>query len=218
MPLIMMTRELRDYDAAAASWDTNPYRVRLAEDVYRAISERVRLRSDMDVLEVGCGTGLLTLLLRPQVRSVTGIDNSEGMLGVLEARIREQGVTGVTTRLMDLEAPDTWEGRYDLVVSSMTLHHIRNVPRLLHQCSSVLIPGGTLAVADLDTEGGMFHRKTELVYHNGFDRAILAKEFRDTGLHKVRNRTAAMPVKPDGNGELRCFTVFLMTGEKPGEQ
>ena len=218
MPVIMMTRELRNYDAAAASWDTNPYRVRLAEDVCRAIGERVRLRPDMDVLEVGCGTGLLTLLLRPQVRSITGIDSSKGMLGVLEERIREQGVTGVTTRLMDLEAPDPWEGRYDLIVSSMTLHHIRNVPRLLHLCSSALKPGGTLAVADLDTEGGMFHRKTELVYHNGFDRAILAKEFLDAGLHKVRNRTAAMPVKPDGNGELRCFTVFLMTGEKPGEE
>lgn len=218
MPVIMMTRELRNYDDAAASWDTNPYRVCLAENVFRAIGERVRLRPDMDVLEVGCGTGLLTLLLRPQVRSVTGIDNSEGMLGVLEARIREQGVTGVTTRLMDLEAPDPWEGRYDLVVSSMTLHHIRNVPRLLHQCSSVLKPGGILAIADLDKEGGLFHRKTELVYHNGFDRAILAKEFLDAGLRTVRNRTAAMPVKPDCNGELRCFTAFLMTGEKPGEQ
>lgn len=217
MTIIMTEGGRRNFDTAAASWDTNPYRVRLAQDVGRAIGERVRLSPGMDVLEVGCGTGLVTLLLQPHVRSITGIDGSKGMLEVLESRIRDTDLTNVTTRLMDLETCDDWEGRYDLVVSSMTLHHIRDVPRLLRQCFSVLKSGGTLAIADLDSDCGLFHRKTEQVYHNGFDRAILAKEFRDSGLRTVRNRTAAMPVKPDCNGNLRCFSVFLMTGEKPEE-
>ena len=217
MTIIMMAGGRRNFDAAAASWDTNPYRVRLAQDVGRAFAGRVRLSPSMDVLEVGCGTGLVTLLLQPHVRSITGIDSSKGMLEVLGSRIQDMGLTNVTTRLIDLETCDNLEGTFDLVVSSMTLHHIRDVPRLLRQCFAVLKPGGTLAIADLDSDGGLFHRKNELVFHNGFDRAILSKEFYDTGLRTVRNRTAAMPVKPDCNGDLRCFSVFLITGEKPEE-
>jgi len=217
MTIIMIEGGIRNFDAAAAMWDTNPYRVRLAHDVGRAISERIRLSPGMDVLEVGCGTGLVTLQLQPHVRSITGIDSSKGMLEVLGSRIQEMGLTNVTTRLIDIETCDNWEGPFDLVVSSMTLHHIRDVPRLLRQCFSVLKPGGILAIADLDSDRGLFHRKTEQVYHNGFDRAILAKEFHDSGLRTVRNRTAAMPVKPDCNGDLRCFSVFLITGEKPKE-
>ena len=211
-----MAGELRDYDAAAATWDTNLYRVRLARDVARTIRERIQLGPSMDVLEIGCGTGLLTLLLQPHVRSITALDSSAGMLGILESRIRDDGIFGITTRLMDLEGEDAWEGNYDLVVSSMTLHHIHNVPHLIHQCFSVLKPGGTLAIADLDSECGMFHKKTELVYHEGFDRSLLKREFWQAGFGNIRNCTAAMPVKPDCCGDLRCFSVFLMTGQKNG--
>jgi ubiquinone/menaquinone biosynthesis C-methylase UbiE len=209
-----MAGEKRDFDAGAATWDENPYRVRLAEDVSRALQEKIPLTPEMDVLEVGCGTGLLTLLLQPRARSITGIDSSAGMLDVLRSKIKDKGLTNVTTRLMDLETGEEWEGTFDLVVSSMTLHHIDNIPRLFYHFSSVVKPGGYLVVADLDKEGGKFHRHGEIVPHAGFDRGLMKKEFERAGFCNVRNCTAAMPVKPDSCGDLRCFTVFLMTGKK----
>lgn len=209
-----MAEKPRDFDAAAATWDGNPYRVRLADDVSRCLQEKIPLSRDMDVLEVGCGTGLLTLLLAPQVKTITAIDSSSGMLGTLTRKLREKRIGTVTTRLLDLETADDWGGPYDLVVSSMTLHHISDVPRLLHSLSSVLRPGGYLCIADLDSECGKFHRSGEYVPHEGFDRAILKREFGRAGLHTIRNCTAAMPVKPDCDGEMRCFTVFLMSGQK----
>ncbi len=209
-----MAGEKRDFDAGAVMWDENPYRVRLAEDVGRALQEKICLTPEMDVLEVGCGTGLLTLLLQPHVRSITGIDSSTGMLEVIGSKIKEKGLTNVTTRLMDLETSDDWEGTYDLVVSSMTLHHIDNIPRLFDHLSSVVKPGGYLCIADLDKDYGKFHRSSEHVAHAGFDRSLLKKEFERAGFCTIRNCTAAMPVKPDSCGDLRCFTVFLMTGQK----
>ena len=58
-------------------------RVKLATDVAGAVSAEVRLAADMDVLDFGCGTGLLALQLQPYVRSITGVDSSQGMLDVL---------------------------------------------------------------------------------------------------------------------------------------
>ena len=68
-----MTSEKRDFDAAAATWDENPGRVKVAHDVARAIRETVKLMPDLDVLDFGCGTGLLTLQLQPSVGTITGL-------------------------------------------------------------------------------------------------------------------------------------------------
>jgi ubiquinone/menaquinone biosynthesis C-methylase UbiE len=209
-----MTGEKRDFDAAAATWDENPGRVKMAHDVAKALREMIPLRPDMDVMDFGCGTGLLTLQLQPFVRSMVGVDSSQGMLEILSAKIRKNGITNVTTRHVDLDKGDVLDGQYDLVVSSMTLHHVPSLPPLFDQFAEVLRPAGLLATADLDCDEGKFHESSEGVFHPGFDRCAMLKYFERAGFEKIRNRTAAIVAKPAPDGGLRTFTVFLMTGKK----
>jgi len=54
-----------------------------------------------------------------------------GMLGVLRAKIENQDLTNIKTRLLDLEKGDLLEGNYHLIVCSMTLHHVREIKPLL---------------------------------------------------------------------------------------
>jgi ubiquinone/menaquinone biosynthesis C-methylase UbiE len=135
-----VSAQKRDFDKAAASWDQNPTRLKLAGDVALAISQQVRLTPDMDVLDFGCGTGLLTLHLQPMVRSITGVDSSEGMLAVLREKIAQRNLTNVRTAYLDLDKGHVLSGQYHLVVSSMTLHHIPDVARLLAEFHHVLKP------------------------------------------------------------------------------
>ena len=216
--MIPMSGEQRDFNAAAATWDENPVRVKLAQDVFRALSDSGLIRPGMDVLEIGCGTGLVTLLLQSCVHSITAADSSAGMLDILNEKVRRTTCHNVKTQLVDLEDNGGIEGRYDLVVSSMTFHHIRDVPALLGHIAALTKPGGMLCIADLDKEGGKFHEDTTGVFHNGFDRAVLRKQFETAGFGKVRNRTAAIIRRPDSSGNLRCFTVFLMSGRIPDHE
>lgn len=209
-----VNREMNTFDNKAATWDDKPRRAKLAHDVARAIRETVKITPGMDVLDFGCGTGLLLLRFQPLVRSVTGIDSSPGMLAVLDEKIREQHLTNVTTRCIDLEHGDRFEGQYDLVMSSMTFHHIRDVRPILEILLRVLKPGGVLAIADLDCDNGKFHDTPDGVFHNGFDRCIMKNHFEAAGFTCVRNRTAAIVQKESPSGEIRPFTVFLMTGRK----
>lgn len=209
-----MSAEKRDFDKEAAKWDENPARIKLADDIVRAISEQIVLTPDMDITDFGCGTGLLALRLQPHVRSVTGVDSSKGMLDIFSAKIAKQELNNVSTLLVDLDKGDVLTGNYDLVVSNMTLHHIKEVRPLLAQLYKVTAPGGHLCISDLDLDGGQFHEDNTGVFHFGFDRAALEEDFVEAGFDDVHSINAAEMVKPGANGEMRRFSVFLMIGRK----
>ena len=92
-----MADEKRNFDQDAALWDDNPGRVKVASDIARMIMAEIPLKVTMDVLDFGCGTGLVTLALQPFVRSITGMDSSRGMLDVLNRKISERGLSNVVT-------------------------------------------------------------------------------------------------------------------------
>ena len=206
--------EKRDFDAAASTWDENPRRVKMAQDVARAIIETVKPGSETEVLDFGCGTGLLSLAILPYVRSVISVDNSQGMLDMLDAKIAAEKLPNVRTRLVDLARGDRLPGPVDLVVSSMTFHHIRDIVPVLAAMAQVLRPGGRIAIADLDSDEGMFHDSPEGVFHNGFERRTMQNYFEAAGFVAVQNQTVAIVHKPGPDGEIRVFTVFLMSAQK----
>jgi ubiquinone/menaquinone biosynthesis C-methylase UbiE len=210
----LMVISTRDFDKESASWDEVPARVRLARDVAASIAGEVALAPDMDALDFGCGTGLVTLQLQPLVRTVTAIDSSRGMLDVLKAKVVACGLSNVTIWHRDVERGDVLEGSFQLVVSSMTLHHIRGVGSLLAQFNRICAPGGYLCIADLDPDDGRFHENPHGVFHCGFDRAALRRQVAEAGFGDVRDRTAAEITRIGAHGEQRLFTVFLVTGRK----
>lgn len=208
-----MPENKRDFDQEAAAWDDNPVRVKLAEELARALCAAVPLTPDMTVLDFGCGTGLVTLRVAPRVASVTGADTSQGMLDVLTAKAAAAG--GVTVFPFLIGPDGALPGEtYDLVMSSMTLHHVEDVPALLRAFHARLAPGGRLCVIDLEPDDGQFHADSAGVFHNGFERAALRQQFAAAGFKDVAGARAARVTKPGRDGVVRAFPVFLMAGRK----
>jgi ubiquinone/menaquinone biosynthesis C-methylase UbiE len=209
-----MNVEKRDFNKDAGTWDQKTGRVKLANDVAHAMINEVNPTHDMDVLDFGCGTGLLTLQLQPLVRSITGVDSSQGMIDVLNSKIDEQKLINVKTVLIDSEKGDVLNGKFHLVVSSMTLHHMEDFESLLKQFYECLLPGGHVCLADLDSDEGKFHSDNTGVFHFGFDRAFMRTLLIQYGFHNVQDGTAASAVKNLPDGQPCEFTVFLMTARK----
>jgi ubiquinone/menaquinone biosynthesis C-methylase UbiE len=206
--------EKRNFDQEAASWDQMPGRVKVAQDIANSMIRKINLTPDMDVLDFGCGTGLLTLALQPFVRSITGVDSSQGMLDVFNKKIKEQNLRNTQVNYLDLDKGDVITGSYHLVVSSMTLHHIKDISSLVKQFYSVLHPSGQLAIADLDLDDSQFHTNNDGVFHFGFDREDLRQMIVAAGFRDVKNHAAAQVEKPVDDGKIRLFTAFLMIGCK----
>jgi 2-polyprenyl-3-methyl-5-hydroxy-6-metoxy-1,4-benzoquinol methylase len=211
----MQEEAKRDFDAVAEKWDEEPRRVKVAEDVAAAIRQEVPLTPEMAALDYGCGSGLVTLGLQPLVRRITGADSSKGMLDVLQRKVRERGIANVETAFLDLEQQGSLNGSYDLIVSSMTMHHVRDVHALIVSLVNSLNRGGWLAVADLQAEDGSFHEDPTGVQHGGFEADFLRSEFSKAGLEEVRVTTAATIDKPGKSAGHRQFPVLLCVGRKP---
>nr|WP_321426957.1 class I SAM-dependent methyltransferase [uncultured Acetobacteroides sp.] len=201
---------MNDFNARAAEWDT-PQRVKKAQRVAAAIEGAVTLDPSMDVMEYGCGTGLVGLQLLAKIGTATFIDTSEGMLEVLSSKLAQQQLPNAQVCNVDLSADTSFSGAYDLIFSSMTLHHIPDYAAILARFSGLLKPGGKLAIVDLVSEDGSFHG-AGFEGHNGFDLAQLAQAFGAAGL-AVTHSDVFMEMKRE-NG--RRYPLFLIVGAKAG--
>ena len=204
------------FDQSATNWDAEPRRVELAKAVGEAILRQVRPTRGMDVLDYGCGTGLLGLFLLPHVRSVTGADSSPGMLQVLEDKIRAGGLQHLRVERLDLAHDPVPDSRYHLIAANMVMHHVDQIEVLLTAFHQMLLPGGFVAIADLDMEPGLFHGPdfAQSVYHHGFDRRAFMDRLYRVGLVDVKDVTAHVVRKPIANGEIREFPVFLIVSRR----
>ena len=202
------------FDKAAADWDEQPRHVHLMKMIGTAILREARPSKTMDVLDYGCGTGLISLFLLPHVRSATGADNSPGMLEVLRRKIATGGLSTMRAVGLNLESDPVPDDRYHMVVVGMAMHHISDVDKVLKAFHAMLLPGGVLCIADLDTEPGTFHPASRPVPHNGFDREKLKSRLAEHGFAEMKDVTAAAFAKPvEGGGEAE-FSVFLIIASR----
>ena len=145
------------FDQAAATWDDNPVRVALMQAVTGGIVREVQPTPKMDMLDYGCGTGLVSVFLAPHVGTVTAADSCEGMLTVLRQKIDGMGLQTIRAVRLDLERDPVPDDRYDLIVTNMVMHHVADTEEMLRKFHRLLRSGGVLCVSDLDTEPGVFH-------------------------------------------------------------
>ena len=200
------------FDTIAADWDDNPGRRALATDVAAAIRATVPMQPDWHAMEYGCGTGLVGAALAPELGLLLACDLSPGMLSVLEKKARAAGLDQLHTRVLDLTSEPPPAETFDLIFSSMTMHHIEDVAALLPIFRGMLKPGGWLALADLDTEDGSFHGGgAPGVMHHGFDREGLQAELRVAGFVDTHSGTAHTMSKTAADGRVREYPIFLIT-------
>jgi SAM-dependent methyltransferase len=98
------------------------------------------------VLEIGCGTGQMSLYLASAGRMVIGADVTRASLALGAAAARRFGVTGVQFVETDLLRPGLRKGAFDVVYTSGVLHHTRDPRRSFEAILPLLAPGGIIVL------------------------------------------------------------------------
>jgi len=204
---------MTNFDERAKDWDSDPKKVERARVVADAIRKTIPLSRKMSALEYGCGTGLLSFALQPDLGQITLADTSQGMLEVLSEKIADAGVANMHPMRLDLSTDPFHAERYDLTYSLMTLHHIHDTEDILKKLHALLEPSGYLVAADLDKEDGSFHTDGSTDVHLGFARGELQKKVESAGFGNVTFSTVYEIKKKIGNKE-KTFPIFLMIAQK----
>lgn len=203
--------DYQGFDDDAAGWDDKPGHEERQVAVARAIEDAVDLGPQTSAVDIGGGTGRLSILLAERVGAVVVTDPSAGMVRVAQERIE---AAGLGDRLRAVQADlttDQLDGSYDVAWSSMALHHVPDLDGLLRAVAKLLVDGGRLAIADLEEDpDGAFHAtRVDFDGHHGFDRQRLADQLTQAGFIDVAFVDATTIVKDD-----REFGVFLCTATK----
>lgn len=122
----------------------------------RVVGESGVTRGDR-VLDIGCGTGLLSLKFLDKADcNVTAIDSSAEMLGLFREKIDTCGLSRrIRCIQKSAEEMDFGHGRFDIVAATVSLHHVKEKQPVIDTIYDSLADGGrfVLGEIDLDTTG-----------------------------------------------------------------
>ncbi len=151
------------FDKEAKEWDKKARRQALAKAVAHHIIDTLPPKL-YDILDIGCGTGLVSYNLLSIAGTITGIDTSSQMVEEFNKKSTSRSIYAYHKTLQECSRC------FDVALASMTLHHIPNIQEFFQEVAQRLHKGGYLFIADLFKEDGTFHdRGNEGVYHFGFD-------------------------------------------------
>ena len=140
------------FDRWAETYDRSFLQRRVFEPVHEALIQALGSVEGWRVLDVGCGTGTLTVALARRSARAIGVDPAPRM--VAQARAKQEGAP-VTFIVGSAEALPFADSSFDGATASMTVHHWRDAERGLAELARVLRPGGRAAIADIDLPGSL---------------------------------------------------------------
>ncbi len=205
---------MNEFDIKATEWDKNDMHRDRARTVAREILEEISLTREMTALEFGAGTGLLSYMLKDHLKEITLIDNSEGMVKVLNEKLKAEKADNLKVVKADLEHEDFKGGPFDLIYTLMVLHHVGDVETIIRKFHSLLRPGGHLAISDLYSEDGSFHGEG-FHGHHGFDPVSLTALLGKYGFTGINHHKVYVIDKKTSDNNSKKFDIFLMTAGRP---
>ncbi|WP_413756507.1 class I SAM-dependent methyltransferase [Streptomyces sp. MMBL 11-3] len=137
-----------DWDAVSATFDDEPDHGLRDPAVRGAWAARLRgwlPRAPADVLDLGCGTGSLSLLASEARHRVTGVDLSPRMVALARAKLAGRDAVFLVG---DAAAPPVGEQRFDVVLVRHVLWALPDPGRVLRHWRGLLRPGGRLVLVE----------------------------------------------------------------------
>ena len=103
---------------------------------------REYLRPDMEVLEIGCGTGSTAIAHAPYVNHIRATDLSTRMVEIAEDKAKDAGIDNVTFAALSVDALDIPRGSIDAVMAHSILHLLEDKEQVIADIHEMLKPGG----------------------------------------------------------------------------
>ncbi len=191
----------------AKDYDKKTSTITNVSNIADLILREIDYSPNMQIMDFGAGTGLLLTKIAPFVNTITAVDISKSMTDILK---KKRDKIDCNLKILEIDlTKENVNSTFDGIISSMTLHHIKDTLSIFQKFYDLLNENGTIALSDLDTEDGSFHQIDTGVFHFGFDRDKILQIAKDVGFRDLKIQTVGAIEKSHGN-----YNVFLLTGKK----
>jgi ArsR family transcriptional regulator len=163
----------------------------------------------LDVADLGCGEGYLTIEAARWARRVTAVDRSARVLARAEAMAARRKITNIVWKRGELEKLPLTDASVDIALLSQALHHVADPAAVLAEARRVLRPAGRVLVLDLRE-----HDET-WVHGKLGDRWLGFSEERLRALLTAAG-FAGVTVRVGARRQTDPFTVLVAAGTKAG--
>lgn len=206
---ILHRKIMNDFDSKARTWDQNPQNVERASILANIISENLDKGALYSAMEYGCGTASLSFNLVRHFKSLLLADTSEGMLEIAKEKFQNTDLKDVKYINPDAIFNTGQQQIFDLIFTSMTLHHVDDIEDLLKKFYKLSHKGTLLCIADIYPEDGSFHG-SGFTGHLGFDPEVLKGTLQACGYETLSYKKCCDVVKQIEGGGTGVFPVFIM--------
>jgi ArsR family transcriptional regulator len=162
----------------------------------------------VEVADLGCGEGYLTIEAARWASRVIAVDRSAAVLERARALARRRRVSNVIWKKGQLEKLPIRDDTVDVAMLSQALHHAQDPARAVAEAVRITVPGGRVLVLDLRAHHEEWVRTKLGDRRLGFDDQELERLLRDGGLEPVK---LAVGARKAGDP----FTVLIASGTKP---
>lgn len=161
----------------------------------------------VDVVDIGCGEGYLTVEVARWAKRVIAVDRSAAVLARAKALAGRRRAANITFKRGELERLPLEASSMDVALLCQALHHSPAPAQALSEAVRVLKPGGKVLILDLRAHAETWVREKLGDHHLGFDDDELAALLTEAGLTEVR-----VSVGSRGLGD--PFTVLVASGTR----
>ncbi|MFY4805300.1 class I SAM-dependent methyltransferase [Aliarcobacter butzleri] len=199
------------FDERAKDWDKKQTTLDKSDACINHLKEKIDFSNIKNILDYGCGTGLIAFNLVEKNNEVLGLDNSYGMIEEFNKKVKEKNLSNIKAKKHNILEEDLPKNSFDLIVISMSLHHIEDIDMFLKKSFEALKNGGYICINDLDKEDGSFHAKhnNEGVYHFGFSKDELVETAKKIGFSDSSFDIVYIFERENGN-----FPIFNFIAKK----
>lgn len=179
------------WDDYAEEWDTNEDAISYSEKAFATLISQANIEG-LNVIDFGCGTGLLTEKIAKLANQVVALDSSKKMIAIL----KHKNIANVSTISESISEQLIKENallhnKFDLIVASSVFGFLAEFEKNLAMLKSLLMPGGLLIQWDWLSS----NENPDL----GFSEERVSSAYAESGLNIISITIPFIHVSPNGN-------------------
>lgn len=201
------------FDQIAPQWNSMRQKY-FKQDIRPILFKRVNFKNKT-VIDLGAGTGYLSLSLAKNAKIVFAIDQSQNMLDQIRQKANYQKLTNVFTIISDVNTVAFQSHQIDIVTMNMALHHMIDPNQIIKEMYRLLKGKGLVVISDVMKHQGEWAKEEMHDVWLGFSRNQIENWLSNNGFVDIEFiETDYQAVATSNKGELINPNIFIVIAKK----